>query len=37
MKSVKVKKRVTFECGTLFTSFLESVSGKLKPYTAEVT
>ena len=37
-KSGKFKKSVTFECDKqIFTSYLESMSGNLKPYTAEVT
>ena len=37
-KSGKIKKSVTFECDKqFFTSYLESTSGNLKPYTAEIT
>ena len=37
MNSAQFEQSVTFECGTLFTSYCECVSGKLKPYTVEVT
>ena len=38
MKSSKFKKRVTFEADKqVFTCYLESVSGNMKPFTAEVT
>ena len=39
MKTEKFKKSVTFEPDNkqVFTSYLESVSGSIKPYTTELT